>query len=183
MKELLNDLLSTIIFFIVFTIVDDIYVATAAAIGVAIAQFAYQKLVGRTVSRMQWASLGLVIVFGGATLLTQNPKFVMLKPTIIHCAIACVMLQPGWLGRYLPPVAAENLSQRMIVGWGYAWSALMVALGVANVIIALNFEPKVWIWFLSFGAIGAKLVFFAIQYWIFRASVIRQIAARSATTL
>ena len=49
-------------------------------------------------------SLGLVVVLGGATMLTQNPRFMMVKPTIIHLAVAAVMLRPGWMIRYLPEV-------------------------------------------------------------------------------
>jgi intracellular septation protein A len=44
---------------------------------------------------MQWASLGLVIVLGGATVLTGDPRFVMIKPTIAYLTVGAAMLQRG----------------------------------------------------------------------------------------
>ena len=35
----------------------------------------------------QWISLGLVLVFGGATLLTHNARFMMFKPSIVYLLI------------------------------------------------------------------------------------------------
>ena len=54
---------------------------------------------GRRIEPMQWMSLGLVVVLGGATMLTQSPRFMMIKPTIVHFAVAAVMLRPGWMIR------------------------------------------------------------------------------------
>ena len=35
-------------------------------------------------------SLGLVVVFGGASLVTHDPRFIMLKPTLIYAVIGGV---------------------------------------------------------------------------------------------
>ncbi len=175
MKEFLIDLFSTLVFITVFFAIGDIYIATGVAILAGMGQIAFFKLRGRSVDAMQWMSLALVIVFGGATLYLHDPRFIMVKPSIIHFAIGAVMLRRGWMGRYLPPVAKSNLSRSMIDGWGYAWAALMFALGIANIVIALTFSPEVWGYFISFGAIGAKLAMFAMQYALMRATVIRSL--------
>ena len=57
---------------------------------------------------MQWMSLGLVVVLGGATMLTQSPRFMMIKPTIVHFAVATVMLRRGWMLRYLPEIVRKR---------------------------------------------------------------------------
>lgn len=49
--------------------------------------------------RCEWMSLGLVIARGGASLLTTDVRFILLKPALIHRAIAAVMLRRGWLVR------------------------------------------------------------------------------------
>jgi len=36
--------------------------------------------------------LGVVVVLGGATMLTQNTRFMMAKPSIVHFAAAAAML-------------------------------------------------------------------------------------------
>ncbi|HEY4344991.1 MAG TPA: septation protein IspZ [Parvibaculum sp.] len=180
MKEFLNDMLSTIFFVALYMAIGDIYIATGAAIAVGIGQIGYQKARGRKVDLMQWMSLALVIVFGSATLYLHDPRFMMVKPSIIHFAIGFVMLRKGWIGRYLPPIAAANLTARMIDGWGYAWAALMFGLGISNIVIALTMSPTIWGYFIAFGAMGAKLVLFGVQYWVFRATVVRRLSNAAA---
>ena len=63
---------------------------------------------GRPIDAMQWLALGLVAVLGAATLITQNGRFIMAKPTAIHWAIGTVMLRRGWMARYLPPRRARD---------------------------------------------------------------------------
>ena len=123
---------------------------------------------------------GLVVVLGGATMLTQSPRFIMIKPTIVHFAVATVMLRRGWMLRYLPEIVERNVPEPTIVTAGYAWSALLAALGLANLFIALRLDFAIWAWFVSVGAGGAKLVAFALQYAVFRA-IARQRIAQSAT--
>jgi intracellular septation protein A len=180
MREFFNDMLSTIIFVTLFMVIGDIYIATGAAIAIGAGQIAYLKLRGRKVDAMQWMSLVLVIVFGSATLYLHDPRFVMVKPSIIHFAIGFVMLRKGWMGRYLPSVATENLSRRMVDGWGYAWAVLMFGLGIANIAIALTFSPQIWGYFIAFGAMGAKIALFALQYWVFRSTVVRRLSIAAA---
>ena len=67
------------------------------------------KLTGRPIDAMQWLALGLVLVLGAATLITQDSRFIMVKPTVVHWAIGAVMLRHGWMTRYLPPIARDNL--------------------------------------------------------------------------
>ena len=80
---------------------------------------------------MQWMSLGLLVVLGGATMLTQSPRFKMIKPTIVHFAVATVMLRRGWILRYLPEIVLRNVPEPTMVAAGYAWAALLGALGLA----------------------------------------------------
>jgi intracellular septation protein A len=180
MKEFFNDMLSTIFFVALYLTIGDIYIATGAAIAVGIGLIGYYRARGRKVDMMQWMSLALVIVFGGATLYLHDPRFMMVKPSIIHFAIGFVMLRKGWIGRYLPPIARANLTTRMVNGWGYGWAALMFGLGISNIIIALTMSPLIWGYFIAFGAMGAKLVMFAVQYAIFRTTVVRRIRATGA---
>ncbi len=179
--QLLNDFLSAIFFFALYSLTGNIVAATTIAIAVGAAQFVRLKLARRAIEPMQWMSLGLVIVLGAATLLTQNPRFMMLKPSFVHFAIAAVMLRRGWLSRYLPAIVHENVSEAVIIGAGYAWAGLMVALGMTNLVIATQFDIKVWAWFISFGAIGAKFAALALQYVVFRTMVRRRLTPRAVT--
>lgn len=177
LAQLLSDFLSAIVFVAVYAATDNLYLATGAAIAVSLAQFVTYKMRGRPVDAMQWLILGMVVVLGSATLITQDSRFIMVKPSIIHFAVGAVMLRRGWMMRYLPPVARDNIPETILVGAGYAWAALMFALGALNIAIAVTLPFKVWAWFISVGAIGAKVVAFIVQYAVFRTIVRRKLRA------
>jgi intracellular septation protein len=184
--QLLSDFLAAIMFLIVYGGTENLYLATGAAIAVSLAQFAVSKILGRPVDAMQWLVLGMVVVLGSATLITQDSRFIMVKPSIVHLAVGAVMLRRGWMMRYLPPIARDNIPESVLVGAGYAWAALMFALGALNLIIAVTLPFRIWAWFISVGAIGAKFVAFLAQYVIFRAIVRRKLrgaASGGSTTL
>jgi intracellular septation protein len=178
LRQLLGDFLSAILFLVVYALSGDLF--AAAAIAVAVAQLARICLAGRRVEPMQWMSLGLVVVLSGATTLTQSPRFIMVKPTIVHFAVAAVMLRRGWMLRYLPEIVVQNVPEPAIVAAGYAWAVLLAAIGVVNLIIALQFDFATWAWFISVGAVGAKLAAFALQYGVFRAIMRQRIASSAA---
>ena len=134
LQQLLLDFLSAIVFLAIYALSDSVTLATTIAVAVGIAQFAVMKLTGRPIDAMQWLALGLVLVLGAATLITQDSRFIMVKPTVVHWAIGAVMLRHGWMMRYLPPIARDNLPLSVMVKAGYAWAALMFLLGGLNLV-------------------------------------------------
>ena len=146
----------------------------------AIAQVIYTRVKGNSLGYMTYASLALVIVLGSATILTQDPRFVLAKPAIAHFAIGAIMLKRGWMLRYMPQIAVETIPEYITIA-GYAWAALMFALGAGTIAVALTGDLKLWAFYVSFVAIGAKVLAFAIQYVAFRLLITSRIrAARAA---
>ena len=88
MPGLATDFLSTIVFLVIYLATDNVLLATGVAIAGAVAQVIYSRIKGQPLSFMTWASLGLVIVLGSATLMTNDPRFVLAKPAIGHFASA-----------------------------------------------------------------------------------------------
>ncbi|HVC56730.1 MAG TPA: septation protein IspZ, partial [Stellaceae bacterium] len=168
-RQLVEDFLSTILFFVVYAVTGNLYAAVGIAIATGLAQVARLIVLRRPVGPMQWTSLGLVVVLGSGSILLQSPRLMMMKPSVVHLAIAAVMLRRGWMSRYLPPIVRQHVGEQIIVAAGYAWAALLASLGIANFFIALNCDFATWAWFISVGAVGAKLVAFGVQYAIFRA--------------
>jgi len=177
--QLLSDFLSAIVFLAIYGSTDNLYLATGAAIAVSLAQFAAFKMRGQPLEAMQWLVLGMVVVLGSATLITEDSRFVMVKPSIVHFAVGAVMLRRGWMMRYLPPIVQDNIPESVLLAAGYAWAALMFALGALNIVIALTLPFRVWAWFISVGAIGAKIVAFLLQYVIFRTILRRKLRGAS----
>ena len=64
--KILFDLLPIVLFFAAFKLAD-IYVATAVAIVATAVLIGWTWFKTRKVDPMQWVSLGLIVVFGGAT--------------------------------------------------------------------------------------------------------------------
>jgi intracellular septation protein A len=56
----------------------------------------------------------------------------------------------------------------------------MAVLGLTNLIVAWAFDEHVWIWFISVGAVGAKLAFALGQFAVFRYMVRRRLRLRAA---
>jgi intracellular septation protein len=175
LSQLVSDFLSALLFLFVYLVIGDVVLAAALAIAAALIQLCYYKFTGRHIEPMQWMSLGLVIVLSGATILTQSPRFVMLKPSIAHFAVAAVMLRRGWMLRYLPEVALRNLPESVPVAAGYAWAGLLAVIGIANLILAVYADFATWAWFVSVGAVGIKIVAFLLQYAVFRSLVRRNL--------
>jgi intracellular septation protein A len=131
-----SDFFSAIVFLVIYLITDNVVLATSVAIAGALAQVIYSRVKGQPLGYMTYASLALVIVLGSATLLTHDPRFVLAKPSIAHFAIGAIMLKRGWMLRYVPPIVTETIPEYVTIA-GYAWAALMFALG-AGVIGGLD---------------------------------------------
>jgi intracellular septation protein len=170
------DFFSTSLFPASYLSTDNVLLATGVAIAGAIGQVIYSRLKGKPLGYMTWASLALVIVLGGATLLTNDPRFVLAKPSIAHFAIGAIMLKRGWMMRYLPPIVVETIPQYVTIA-GYAWAALMFALGAGVIAVASTGDLKLWAFYVSVIAIGAKIAAFAIQYVAFRVLITGRLRA------
>ncbi|MGH6704759.1 MAG: inner membrane-spanning protein YciB [Bradyrhizobium sp.] len=177
--KLATDFFSTIMFLAVYFATGRVLLATAVAIAASVAQLVRARINGESLGFMTYASLALVIVLGGATLLTNDPRFVLAKPAIAHFAIGAIMLKRGWMLRYMPPIVTETIPE-YVTAAGYAWAALMFALGAGTIAIALTGDIKLWALYVSVVAIGAKIAAFAVQYVAFRILVTSRIRAARA---
>ncbi|MCS3730027.1 inner membrane-spanning protein YciB [Bradyrhizobium betae] len=166
-RRLVSDFLSTIVFLVIYLATDNVILATTVAILGAIGQVVWARIKGQTLGYMTWASLGLVIVLGGATLLTNDPRFVLAKPAIGHIAIGIIMLKRGWMLRYLPAIVTETIPKYVTVA-GYAWAVLMFVLAAGTVAVAMTGDMKLWVFYISVVLVGAKIAAFAVQYVAFR---------------
>ena len=176
-RPLIADFLSTIFFVAFYAITGSIRDSIILGIGVGIAQILYMLVRRRPIAAMQWMSLALVLVLGGASLLTADPRFIMVKPSIGYFAVACIMLKRGWMARYLPKRATDNLPASVPIFWGYVWSLLMFSLAAGNLAVAFLAGPDAWAWFNGVVPLASQFLLFGIQYTILRARVVRAIRA------
>ena len=170
--KLLFDLFPILLFFAAYKLAD-IYVATGVAIVATMGQIAWLKLRGRKVESMQWASLAIIVVFGGMTLLFRDETFIKWKPTVLYWAFAvALLLAPRLTGRN--PMRAMMGSQIALPDRAWqqltgVWTAFFAAMGALNLFVAYTFALDTWVDFKVFGTLGLTLVFVVAQaFWIGR---------------
>jgi len=164
--KFLFDLFPVILFFAAYKFAG-IYVATGVAIAATFAQIGWVWFKHRKVDTMLWVSLGLITVFGGATLVLQNPTFIKWKPTVLYWLFATVLLVSATLLRknLIRKMLEEQvtLPEPMWVSLNLAWVAFFAAMGVANLYVAFNFSEADWVNFKLFGGMGLMIAFIIIQ--------------------
>ena len=170
MKDFLNaakllflDLASTILFLVVFLLTHNTILSVSLGMALGLAQIGVQFVRRKPIDTMQWLSIGLVVVSGLATMLTRDPRFVMLKPSVIYCIVGAYMLRPGWMNRYLPAIALQTVTD---LAWlfGFIWAGLMFLSAALNIGLALMLDPVTWWAAMSIWGIASKVTLFLIQY-------------------
>ena len=154
-----------------------IYAATAALmISMAvllIVDFAWHK----RIPTMHGVSALLVFVFGAATLILHNQRFIQWKPTVLFWLVSLAFLGSFWVGertlteRLLGSALGEpvNIEQRIWRRLNVASVAFYALLGGANLLVAFNASERAWVNFKLFGLTAATVVFAALQVaWLAR---------------
>ena len=179
---ILRDLLSTLVFVGLFWFSGNIYVATAFGICLGISQALWMRFRQHPIGALQWISLMLITIFGTTTILTHNPHFIMVKPTLVWLSVGGMMLRRDWMAPYLPPIVTENLDDHLIVRAGYAWAALMFVLAVLNLIVAFATTPKFWSIYALVGPAVAQVALLGALYVKFRKQIVNRRASTAAQT-
>ena len=175
-KLLLLDLASTIVFLVAYLVSNNIPFSIALGMALGIAQISVQFARKKPIATMEWLSLFLVVTSGTAALVTRDPRFVMFKPSVIYVIVGVVMLRPGWINRYLPPLANAVVPDVAIIV-GFLWAGLMFASAAVNVFVALNYSIVTWAWFMPVFGIVSKIVLFLISFGMMRMIGRRRYAA------
>jgi len=165
MTKLLFDLFPIILFFVAFKFAD-IYTATAVAIAATIAQILWLKLRGRHVEVMQWVSLGVIVVFGGLTLMLHDETFIKWKPTILYWLFAGGLLTARLMGRNLMKVfmgTQMTLPEPVWERLNQMWMLYFLVMGALNIWVAQTWSTDIWVNFKLFGTLGLTLVFVLLQ--------------------
>jgi len=172
-RLLVSDLASTILFLVVLLTTKDLMLAVALGVGLGVIQIGWMRLRRQKIDTMQWLSIGLVVASGIATMLTSDARFVMLKPSVIYCIVGAYMLRPGWMNRYMPPIAVQMVPD---IAWifGFVWAGLMFGSAALNIVLALTLDPVTWSASMSIWGIASKVALFLIQYVIMRAIGVRR---------
>lgn len=167
-RPIATDLASTLLFYTVLALTGDPRAAALLGIALGASQLAYMKLRRLPIAPLQWASVGLIVILGTLTILTRDPRFVLVKVTIFYTAFGATMLKPGWMERYIPHIAAGHLPEKLVAGFERAWASLMLGTGALNLVLAFTVDARTAANIMGPLAIGSKVALFAAQYLLFR---------------
>jgi intracellular septation protein len=165
MKQLL-EFFPILLFFIAYKAYD-IYIATAVVIGATIIQVVIAWFKYRKVETMQWITLGLVIVFGGATIILHDEQYLKWKFSIIEWLFGVAFLSSHFIGEktFIERMMASNLSLPATI-WtrlNFSWATFFISVGFINVYVMYNYNTDDWVTFKTFIAPALMVVFMVVQ--------------------
>ena len=111
---------------------------------------------------MMWVTLGIIVVFGGATLFLHDETFIKWKPTVLYWLFALILAGAALTGRNL--IRKLMGAQMELPGavWNrlnWSWTAFFAVMGCVNLYVAGNYSTETWVNFKLFGSMGLMLVF------------------------
>jgi len=167
MKKFLFDLFPLILFFVAYRYAD-IYAATAVAITASVAQILWLRLTRKAIETMHWINLGVIVVFGGATLWLHSDVFIKWKPTVLYWLFGGALLVSRLLGRNLIRRLLGQQIQLADAVWdklNLSWALFFLGAGAVNLYVAFSghFSESQWVNFKVFGLMGLLIAFVIVQ--------------------
>lgn len=160
--KFLFDMFPVILFFVAYKMYD-IYVATIVAIAATVLQIGWVWIKHRKIDKIQWISLGLIVVFGGATLLLRDEMFIKWKPTVLYWLFSVVLLVAALAFRknLIKAMMGSQINApddiwKKLLG---SWIGFFAFMGAINLFVAYGYSTDTWVNFKLFGSMGLMLVF------------------------
>ena len=111
--------------------------------------------------RLMWMAIA-VVVFGAATLILRDQRFIQWKPTVFNWVLATVFLGSQFVGE-------RNLLERLLGGqlsltrrvWtqlNTLWIGNFTLVGALNLFVAYQYEEAFWVSYKLYSSIGFTVV-------------------------
>lgn len=140
---------------------DGIFSATAVLmISTALTWLVASLLEKRNDKRLMWMTLA-VLLFGAATLILRDQRFIQWKPTVFNWVLAAVFIGSQFIGKrtVLERVLGSQLSLPRPI-WtrlNVLWIGNFALVGALNLFVAYRFEEAVWVSYKLYSSIGFTL--------------------------
>lgn len=160
-KLLGRDLASTLLFLVIFLLTNNIILAVGLGAALGLAQIALQLARRKPIEILEWLSLALILATGAVAILTDDPRVVLFKPSVLYVIVGGFMLRPGWMNRYLPPIV-RTVAPDVGTVVGFVWAGLMFTSAALNMFVALTWSVAIWAAVMpAFGLVSKAVVFVA----------------------
>ena len=111
--------------------------------------------------RLMWMAVA-IIVFGAATLILRDQRFIQWKPTVFNWVLALVFLGSHFIGQR--PVLQRLLGGQLVLPdnvWtrlSMLWIGNFTVVGALNLVVAYQYEESFWVAYKLYSSIGFTLL-------------------------
>ena len=141
---------------------DGIFSATAVLMASSVISWLLASALSRqNQRRLMWMAIA-VVVFGAATLILRDQRFIQWKPTVFNWVLAAVFLGSQFVGeRNLPQRLLGNqlsLTRQVCTRLNMLFIGNFTFVGALNLVVAYRYDEAFWVAYKLYSALGFSVV-------------------------
>ena len=155
------------VFFIYYKISGDLIDAILPLMLATVISVVISYILEKKIPIMPTLGAGIVIIFGGLTIIFDNKIFIFMKPTIINIIFAAILYGGIILKKPLLKYLLGSALKLEEEGWAILtqrWAAFFIALAVLNEIVWRTMSEEFWVSFKVFGILPITFIFTMTQF-------------------
>ena len=155
------------VFFIYYKISGDLIDAILPLMLATVISVIISYILEKKIPIMPTLGAGIVVIFGGLTIIFDNKIFIFMKPTIINIIFAAILYGGIILKKPLLKYLLGSALELEEEGWTILtqrWAAFFIALAVLNEIVWRTMSEEFWVSFKVFGILPITFIFTMTQF-------------------
>ena len=155
------------IFFIYYKLSGDLIDAILPLMLATVVAVIISYILEKKIPIMPTLGAGIVVIFGGLTIIFDNKIFIFMKPTIINIIFAAILYGGIILKKPLLKYLLGSALKLEEEGWTILtqrWAAFFIALAVLNEIVWRTMSEEFWVSFKVFGILPITFIFTMTQF-------------------
>ena len=165
--KLLIDVGPLAVFFIYYKISGDLIASILPLMLVTLIAVFISYILEKKIPIMPTLGAGIVIIFGGLTIIFDNKIFIFMKPTIINIMFAAILYGGIVFKKPLLKYLLGTALKLKDDGWNILtirWIAFFIALAILNEIVWRTMSEEFWVSFKVFGILPITFIFTLTQF-------------------
>ena len=155
------------VFFIYYKVSGDLIEAILPLMLATIISVVISYILEKRIPIMPTLGAGIVVIFGGLTIIFDNKIFIFMKPTIINIIFAAILYGGIILKKPLLKYLLGSALELEEEGWTILtqrWAAFFIALAILNEIVWRTMSEEFWVSFKVFGILPITFIFTMTQF-------------------
>ena len=165
--KLLIDVGPLAVFFIYYKISGDLIDSILPLMVATVIAVFVSYILEKKIPIMPTLGAGIVIIFGGLTIIFDNKIFIFMKPTIINIMFAAILYGGIVFKKPLLKYLLGTALKLKDDGWNILtirWIAFFIALAILNEIVWRTMSEEFWVSFKVFGILPITFIFTMTQF-------------------